>query len=473
MSKVTRIAYSTGLNDSKYRELDEQARRLGRVRSLVWRQFGSVQGVGVTDRQVRDRWMKDGTAASFGVLATPWKETVRDAMSDVASSRRIAKKQVRRAVMRHIDGEKTRKSLLCDLRYDRWVTDRWLSRQMRRHWKRGRNHVHNQIVVRSDQYRIFTLAEGGDVWLAVPGLRRRRMVSIPLSTTVAPVGTLRLILKDGRVEVHYQVDAAGMRSSQRPRGDRHVGVDKGYTEVLTDSDGNRHGVELGILLTRESDRSRIGNARRAKPRALAERAEARGDLGKANRIKANNLGTSKKNRRTNRWRTRVRTVTFEAAHAVADQAAVIVAEDLSRNFTGRKRLGKDMNRRLATWTRGVTAEALEAVSDRRGSAVRLVNAAYTSQVVPGTDILGVRKGDRLHCTECRAVWQADHTAAVNVLHRLGDPDIAVWTPFTRVKQILRERNDCQRSRLPDQDSSIMPKCRCGERIIRTPVNGDN
>ncbi|TYC07275.1 hypothetical protein, partial [Micromonospora sp. MP36] len=67
-------------------------------------------------------------------------------------------------------------------------------------------------MVRADNYN--TIVDGrGRLWLAVPGLEPRRMVRIPLSTTVAPTGTLRLILRGGRVEVHYQIDAAGMRSS--------------------------------------------------------------------------------------------------------------------------------------------------------------------------------------------------------------------------------------------------------------------
>jgi hypothetical protein len=37
------------------------------------------------------------------------------------------------------------------------------------------------------------------------------------------------------------------------------------------------------------------------------------------------------------------------------------------------------------------------VSERRGSALRLVNPACTSQVIPGTSLLGRRVGDRLHC----------------------------------------------------------------------------
>ena len=455
--KVTRVAYSRHLNSGKWAALTEQARRLGRVRSLVWQRYGSIAGAGLRDRAVRDRWMSDGTADTFGVLANPWKETVRDAMADIAANREAAKVDVRRAIQRHVanrhaaDGAE-RKRLFALLKSDQWVDDRYLCRQMRRHWSRGKNHIANQIVVRADQFRTFTLFDGGDVWLAVPGLDRGRRVAIPLNTTVAPSGTLRLILRGGRVEVHYQVDAADMPSSQRRCGTATVGVDKGYTEVLTDSDGNHHGTDLGGLLAEQSDRLKERNRRRAKLRSIANQAAQRGNRAKADRIHRNNLGTVKRDRQAARWRARVRTVTFTAVHAVVDKAATIVAEDLTKTFPGRKRLSKNMNRRLAAWTKGVTAEALKNVSERRGSALVLVNAAYTSQVDPGSGSLAVRRGDRLHCAS-GVVWQADHAAAVNILQRHGDPDIALHTPHQRVKQILQERTDRQRIRLPIQDSS--------------------
>jgi IS605 OrfB family transposase len=450
--KVTRIAYSLHLNPGKWAALAEQARRLGRVRSLVWQRYGSISGAGRRDRTVRDRWMSDGTADTFSVLANPWKETVRDAMADIAANRAAAKVKVRRAIGRHAATETERKRLFGALKADRWVGDPYLCRQMRRHWPRGKNHIANQIVVRADQFRTFTLADGGDVWLAVPGLDRGRRVTIPLNTTVAPSGTLRLILRGGRVEAHYQVDAADMPSSQRPCGTAAVGVDKGYTEVLTDSDGNHHGTDLRRLLTEQSDRLRERNRHRAKLRSIANQAAQRGNRAKADRIHRNNLGTVKRDRQATRWRARVRTETFTAVHAVVDKAATVVAEDLTKTFAGRKRLSKDMNRRLAAWTKGVTAEALKNVSERRGSALVLVNAAYTSQVDPDSGSLAVRRGDRLHCAS-GVVWQADHAAAVNILHRNGDPDIALHTPYKRVKQILQERTDRQRIRLPIQDSS--------------------
>ncbi|MEU9741200.1 transposase [Micromonospora chersina] len=452
--KVTRIAYSVRLNPGKYAALVEQARRLGRVRSEVWQRYGSITGVGagLRDRQVRDRWLADGTHALFGVLANAWKETVRDAMADIAANLEAAKVDVRRAINRRASDPAERRRMFTALKADQWADDPFLARQMRKHWKRGHNRTHDQIVVRADRYH--TAVDGrGRLWLAIPGLEPRKMVRIPLSTTVAPTGTLRLILRGGRVEVHYQIDAAQMRSSQRPCGAAAIGVDKGYTEALTDSDGQPHGTGLGVLLSSESDRLKERNRRRAKLRSIANTAALCGDHAKAHRIKANNLGTMKRDRQAARHRARVRTEIFTAVHEVVDRAATVVAEDLTQRFTGRKPLGKNINRRLAAWTKGVTAEALESVSERRGSALVPVNAAYTSQTCHRCARFGRRSGDRFHCTPCGVVWQADVNAAINILHRAGDPDIALHTPHHKVKQILQDRTDRHRTRLPVQDSS--------------------
>jgi hypothetical protein len=464
VSNVTRIAWSQGLNPGKYVQLVEQATRLGCVRSAVWQRYGSVHGCGVGDREVRDQWMADGTGVSFGVLANPWKETVRDAMADIRACRQAAKVKAREAIRRHICDEQERRRLYRLLKSDRWPDDPYLARIMRKYWRRGHSHTINQIVVRADQYSTWTLAEGGDVWLAVPGLERRARVAIPLNTAVAPTGTLRLILRGGRVEVHYQIDSCTLKSAQRPCGSARVGVDKGYTEVLTDSDGERHGPALGQLLTTQSDlRKRKGRAR-GKLRAVRDRAVEAGDLAKGARVERHNLGTVKRDRQARRWQGRVRTVTYQAVNQVADKAALVAAEDLTKPFTGRKKLGRNTSRRLAAWTKGITAHALKDVPERRGSALVLVNAAYTSQADPRDHCtLGARRGDLLYLPG-EVVWDADHAAAINVLARASDPGITLHTPYTRVRQILQERADRHRTRLPVQDSS--PAVRGGERTIQ-------
>ncbi|GHJ35045.1 hypothetical protein [Streptomyces sp. TS71-3] len=114
--KVTRIAYSKNLNAGKYAQLDEQALRLGVIRSKVWRLYGSIAGVGVKDRQIRDQWMRDGTAAEFGVLANAWKETVRDAVADITAGREAAKVKARRAIAKLKVAEAEKKRLFTALK---------------------------------------------------------------------------------------------------------------------------------------------------------------------------------------------------------------------------------------------------------------------------------------------------------------------------------------------------------------------
>ncbi|HIE30546.1 TPA: hypothetical protein EYP66_25085 [Candidatus Poribacteria bacterium] len=36
------------------------ARRLGKIRKEVWHRYGSISGVGLTHREIRDRWLAEG-----------------------------------------------------------------------------------------------------------------------------------------------------------------------------------------------------------------------------------------------------------------------------------------------------------------------------------------------------------------------------------------------------------------------------
>lgn len=445
--KATRIAYSKNLNPGKLAALAEQADRLGAVRSEVWQRFGSVAGVKVSDRQIRDGWLKAGRV--FDVNATAWKETVRDAKADISMTVEAAKVKARRAIRRHTPDAAEQKRLLGLLKFNRFADDPYLSRIMRKYWHRGHNHTHNQIIVRSDNYTSFKLSDDGNAWLKIPGLDRGKRIAIPLNTTVEPTGTLRLILRGGRVEVHYAEEVEPTADC----GGEIVGVDKGYSEVFVDSDGEHHGNGLGDRLRSESDRLKIKNQRRAKLRAIAENTS---DSAKRARIEKHNLGRIKADRRANRVKSRIRDVVFESAHAVVDKASTIAAEDLTAPMAGKK-FGKNMNRRLTSWTKGVIADALETVSRRRGSTLVLVNPAYTSQIDHRNGcLLGKRAGDRFHCFD-GVVLQADENAARNVKARLFDPEIDRWTPYQKVKSILLARTERLRLGLLNLDPSCTPK----------------
>ena len=131
---------------------------------------------------------------------------------------------------------------------------------------------------------------------------------------------------------------------------------------------------------------------------------------------------------------------------------MIAAEDLTAPMN-RKNFGKNVNRRLSGWTKGVIAEALEHVSQRRGSTLVLVNPAYTSQMDSRNGcLLGKRQGDAFYCFD-GVVLQADENAARNVLARLHDPEMDRWTPYQQVKSILQARTERHRLGLLNLDSS--------------------
>ena len=443
--KVTRILRAKRPNKGKVASLREQAHRLGQVRTDVWQRFGSIGGVGLSDRQIRDAWLGEGR--DFPVSANAWKETLRDAKGDITANMESAKVKARRCIWRHTQDKTEQKRLFTALKRTDWTTDPYLRRVMRKHWHRGHNHTHNQIIVRADNYTTFHL--GGRVWIKIPGLVKGQRIAIPLDTTVAPTGTLRIILKDDdRIEVHYAIEV----EAKQDRGERTIGIDKGYSEVLVDSDGEHHGQELGQILTERSDKLKAKYQRRAKLRALANNTR---NPRKREHIRRFNLGRKKLHRQMDKTHARIRDLVFQSVNKVVDKAAVIAAEDLTAPMAG-KSFGKNVNRRLASWTKGVIAEALDSVSRRRGSTVVLVNPSYTSQIDSRNGcLLGKRQGDRFYCFDGE-VLDADQNAAQNVLARLSDPDIERFTPYRAVKAILQARTERLRLGLLNQDSSCSP-----------------
>ena len=243
---ITQIAYSDNINQGKLIALIEQAERLGSVCTEVWQRFGSIGGVGLGHRTIRDNWLKE--KKPFSVSANAWKQTLSDAMGNIKANREAAKFHVKQAIRRHTKDENELKRLYTALKSDSWMEDRYLLRTMRKYWVRGHNHTFNQINVRSDDYTTFI--KGDKAWIKIPSLVKGKRICIPLRSNRAPTGNLRIIIRNDKIEVHYATESA----EDKPCGTKILGVDKGYTEVVTDSDGAHHGVTLGAVLTKESDK---------------------------------------------------------------------------------------------------------------------------------------------------------------------------------------------------------------------------
>ncbi len=444
--KVTEIYYSLQLTNTKLLKLSKIAKRLGTLRSEIWNEFGSLKGLRLTHRIIRDQWLKENKI--FNVPARLWKETLRDVIGDITAYREAAKQKTRKAIYKHYKTDKDREAAYKLLRQDRWLTDPFLRRQMRKNFKHGHSRVSNHIILDSNCYTAFT--KSGKAWIHVMSLERGKRIAIPLTTNKLPTGTLRLIIREDRVEVHYSVEVTSLNRSMKSCGSKTIGVDKGYSEVFTDSEGYKHGEGFGVLLSNESDYLKTKYQKRNKLFAIAQEALKKGNYSKARQIENHNLGRQKLNKRKQRHTQRVKDLVYKAAHSVVDKAKVIAAEDLTSSIPS-KSLGKNTNRRLAAWVKGLIAIALDSVSRRRCASVVLVNCAYTSQV---DSIEGLLKGDRRGDSFYRTngdVLDADWNAARNILARLDDPDINRYTPYYVVKSILLKRTR-QRLGLLNQDS---------------------
>lgn len=314
---------------------------------------------------------------------------------------------------------------------------------MRKLFKHGHTQVYNQISLDSCSYNWFPTEKNG--YLEIQGLSPRKRIKIPLDTSHEINGTIRLLLRNSKVEVHYTIDSPNVEKS----GSCLLGLDKGYTEVFTDSSDRKLGQGLGELLSSESDYRKTKGQQRNKLRAIAASARKLGDIKKAERIEKNNLGNLTWDARQSVHTARVKTIIYRAVHQACNQASKVYVEDLTSVIKSDR--GKNTNRRLSGWVKGLIASALESVGTRRSVEVVCVNAAFTSQVHHACGCLGRRMGDRFYCAFCRVVEDADGNAARTIKHRPNDREIGKWDAFTKVRQVLLNRT-ALRLGLLNQDS---------------------
>jgi len=470
---VTRIVYSKNLTESKFTRLTEIASRLGKFRTMVRDKYGSIQGMRVNsnlepvkDRKtgevkmkrkdmftaIRDKWVRE--KSQFHSLPPDlWKETLRDECGNIEAQRAAAIESVKSCIRRKLSGlpeaeyKKSFRELLAKFKDSSFLEDKWLSAKFRKYFYRGHTTVANQLVFNYTMYSWFT--HKGQGWLSLKITGTKDRINIPLCTDDKhPIaGTIRLILRNGKVEVHYTIEIDIEKNKvDRPVGQLEVGIDKGYTEAFIDSTGEVFGDGIGKILTNASNSRNEKGKLRNKLRSIAYGGKPQG---KGNnqptkpQVIANNLGKKKWNKREQHTKNQLRDVLYKASHSLFDKSGNVACEKLSGNFfkKDKKSLPPSVNRKLSNWNRGQIKQILNLVSQKRSAFLVEVNPAYTSQACSVCGCLGSRKSDKFHCTnkKCGVVLQADYNGAVNVLHRKGDPEIGLYTPYRKVKEILIER----------------------------------
>ena len=443
MKRQSRRSYEIGITRGKYNRLTFMAQELGKLRAATWQKFGSLQGV----IQDRGRTAYEYFKAHPEYSHIPKKliqACVKDTFDNIAMYREAVKVKVRQNIYnnkRFTQDEK--KELYSKLKRDEWTDNAYLLRQMRKHYKKGKTEKADQINYEGGLYDL-DVDKG---FLAVQSFERGKRIRIPFTAEIPTHKSkkkgsdlehspaIRLMIKDDSLEVHYPVKNDRY---DRPVGTGEIGLDKGERDyVFYGSNGKAYGKHTRERADAQVDLEKDKGKKRNKLRALEEKARATGDKRKAQRIKKNNLGSKKWDKRRKKFRRWYKQNAIECAHEVFDTAETAVIEDLS--WTSDKKFSKKMNRRLAHWMKSALHEAMISVGNRRGASVVVVNAAYTSQMdsIDGT-LRGSRRGDKFHRYNGE-VLHADTNAALNILHRKHDTQLLYNKSKEQVKSILLRR----------------------------------
>ena len=416
---------------------------MGFVRADIWRRFGALGSVGKNANTLRKKITASNLYDALSIDGTIRAETTKDVVNDILTYKAAAMVKVRQAVAARTKDNTERKRMYTLLNKEQWLTDKFLHRQVRKHFRHGVSHTDNQFIVRSDK-QSSAVVDGRLVITIHVAKKYGNDISLVTTTSGKNVdlagSNLRIIVKNGFTEIHYAAD----KEPGRECGDQVLGIDKGYTEAFTDSDGDHHGTAFGAVMTKYSDKTAATGAQRNKLHALEKKHRNAGRLNKADHIKKHNLGRKKIDARRETAQKQLRTIAFQSAHTLMDKAAVVVSEDLTSPIA-KKQQWKRFNRRMSSWAKGTLAEALDSVCTQRNSKHVLVNAAYTSQMDSANGLLqGKRVGDKFYRAN-GDVLQADHNAAMNVLARLDDSEIHRFLPHKEVRRILLARSPTQLS----------------------------
>ncbi|NEO39676.1 MAG: transposase [Moorea sp. SIOASIH] len=445
--RSTQIVPVVGMTESVEAELLQVMKKLGIVRSESYNKLGSISHWNLDWKKAYPEVRSFRTPESLGLPSKLMEWTVSDVAKAITAQQAACADAVIKKIYKRFPGkdkQKTRKELCKQLKTLAFLDNPLLHRMIRKEYQRGHSWVGNQIVYQQGGYKCQRLSRN-TYQIELAGLKRGKRNKVLVRSNRQIKGQIRLIYNQllQRFEIHFLVDHGTV---EIPAKRRSIGVDKGYTEALYDSDGQAHGKNLGRVATNKSDRICSKNRNRGKLWALHRKLEKL-DPAKSARILKNNLTRKAENRRYRKNQSELTAIIGAASKSLFNGESLKVfavreawptALDLTQPIRN-KRQSKAMSRKLNSWMKGVMRDSLQKWANWTGSVVTEVQPSYTSQVdsVTGT-LLGKRSGDNFTRFD-GVVLQADHNAAQNILDRGTDKDISRYMNKTEVQAVLLRR----------------------------------
>jgi putative transposase len=409
-------------------------------------------------RTIRDRMIKQEYKSSYGLQARHWKLALEDAAATWDKYWQAAFVKVRPKIARRKDLSETERH------YAYWLLKNYSSfaammqgkypdpsfpieksdkrrivnyvRRLIRQCKGKPPTVKKFRSVRFDANCYEEFEEKGRQYIKLMTLTPGKRICIPLCGRTPIHGTITLVHSDDTITLHVPQE---LKKKTFPETSLEA-IDFGYSEVMTDTQGIRYGMQFGPTLRKSSDDLSKKMKKRHKLHSL-EKKQRTSNSSQAKRYRKYNLGKKKQHATLKRVKATLEKQINTAINELIQtkNPSTLVTENLRHTFIYDK--PKQVNRRLSSWMRGKLQDRVAFKALAEGFRHEQVNPAYGSQSCPCCEFVDRRNriGDRFQCLYCGHEDTADRIAAMNYARRVGDPEIGLYTPYSQVKIILQGR----------------------------------
>lgn len=452
--------FTDKISEDIYTDLIFIFERYNSTKNYISNRYGSIGSyikIFNHRKEIRDVWTKDGTINEFnipkryirnaiedtaGKLKANWTHT----LSDVKNLTKLHKKL--NDVEKHYIYKilKDKENLYNVLHnksisdFDEKITIKFKGlnfHKLNSYIKRSiRNTLHNKphfnkhtLMIDESMYSI------KDGYFFLTGLKKGKRYKIKLKSNIKLNGNITIQLTiDKKLKISNVIDTDTYENDYT----NVIGVDKNYINVFETSTDNSYGMAFNDLQNKYTNDTDLVNKRRQGFYNIIKESK---DEKKIDKIKKNNLGKKKYNKKKNIHKENIEKHINKAIKELilTEKPKTIVVEDLSFTVKSNNKYNKKAKNKLSRFHKGIIRDRMDYICELYNVNLVYVNAAYTSQICSKCGHFGVRIDDKFHCQFCDKDVHSGFNAAKNVLDRLKDKDIKIFTKHYHVKTILQKR----------------------------------
>lgn len=428
------------------------------LKNYVYSRFSGIKSIALlrTHRKIRDEWVKTKFYEQWKLPARYWKLALAESISNIKANWTNTKKRIRTTARmnENLNDEEihyinyilksddlyqsvlTKKEIYIPKKFkDKDLNFTYLNNLIRRYTRKYKNKISyskngNSFMIDSGLY---SYEKEGVIRMSSTVKNSR--LSIRLKDKNIYDKNLRVKIVEEIIEIHKPLEIKTKKNTNT----NIIGIDKGYRCLLASSTNNYYGEGLNHLLSKETERLNQKNTNRNRFYALYKKYMKENKHIEALNILENNLGKVKYSRHKNRHSETVKSFINKNINDLIEKEKpkVIVMENLDF-VSWNNKYPKSVKRKLSRWIKGYIRSRLEYKCNYNNIKYTYINPAYTSKICSVCNSFGKRSGDEFLCNRCGSI-NADYNASVNILNRLKDKEINLYTNYKKVKNILQNR----------------------------------